>query len=39
MENQIKCLKELRDKTGLNRTEFAKQQGIPLRTVEDWEAG
>jgi len=39
MENQIKCLKEIRNKTGLNRTEFAKQQGIPLRTVEDWEAG
>lgn len=39
MESQIKCLKEIREKTGLNRTEFAKQQGIPLRTVEDWEAG
>lgn len=39
MDSQIKCLKEIREKTGLNRTEFAKQQGIPLRTVEDWEAG
>lgn len=39
IKQQIVCLKELRDKMGLNRTEFAKQHGIPLRTVEDWEAG
>ena len=32
-------IKELREKTGLNRKEFAEHIGIPLRTVEDWEAG
>ena len=32
-------MKQLRNITGLNRTEFAKQQGIPLRTIEEWEAG
>ena len=30
---------ELRNRTGLNRKEFANYMGIPLRTVEDWEAG
>ena len=39
IEQQIVCLKNLRERTGLNRTEFAKKQGIPLRTIEDWEAG
>ena len=39
LEHQITTLKSLREKVGLNRTEFAKQQGIPLRTIEDWEAG
>ena len=29
----------LRERTGLNRTQFAKHLGIPLRTIEDWEAG
>ena len=24
---------------GFNRAEFARQQGIPLRTIEEWEAG
>lgn len=32
-------MKELREKTGLKRKEFAEHIGIPLRTVEDWEAG
>lgn len=30
---------ELRKETGLNRAEFSQHFGIPLRTVEDWEAG
>lgn len=30
---------ELRKETGLNRKEFSQHFGIPLRTVEDWEAG
>lgn len=38
-EEQVIRLKKLRELTGLNRTEFAQIHGIPLRTVEDWEAG
>ncbi len=36
---QMKKLKQLREITGLNRKQFAESLGIPLRTVEDWEAG
>ena len=32
-------IKALRTEAGLNRKEFAEHFGIPLRTVEDWEAG
>lgn len=32
-------IKELRNETGLNRREFAEHFQIPLRTVEEWEAG
>ena len=32
-------LKELRNHTGLNQRQFAEYFGIPLRTLEDWEAG
>ena len=32
-------IKELRIKTGLKRKEFSEHIGIPLRTIEDWEAG
>lgn len=39
LEYQVKKLKKLRELAGLNRKEFAKAHGIPLRTVEDWEAG
>jgi len=38
MDTQNK-IKELRIQTGLNRKEFSEYIGIPLRTVEDWEAG
>lgn len=31
-------IRELRKETGLNRKAFAEHFGIPLRTVEDWEA-
>lgn len=37
MVSNIK-IRDIRKKTGLNRTEFAAHFGIPLRTVEDWEA-
>ncbi len=32
-------IKELRAQTGMNRKEFSIHLGIPLRTIEDWEAG
>ncbi|MBP3337804.1 MAG: helix-turn-helix domain-containing protein [Lachnospiraceae bacterium] len=45
MENRVeelviqeKELKKLREDMGLSRKEFAEYYGIPLRTVEDWEA-
>lgn len=31
-------IEEIRARTGLNRTQFAKLYNIPLRTMEDWEA-
>ena len=32
-------LKTLREQTGLSRKDFSIHMGIPLRTIEDWEAG
>ncbi|MDO4522985.1 MAG: helix-turn-helix domain-containing protein [Eubacteriales bacterium] len=32
-------IKSLREETGLSRKEFSHTLGIPLRTIEDWEAG
>ena len=29
----------IRNKTGLNRKEFAEKFGIPYRTITDWELG
>ena len=34
-----KTIKELRERTGMSRKEFSKNTGIPVRTLEDWEAG
>ena len=34
-----KIIKELRDSVGLSRKEFSEHIGIPVRTLEDWEAG
>ena len=31
-------IKELRESTGMNRREFSEHTGIPVRTLEDWEA-
>lgn len=31
-------IKELRDSTGMSRKEFSEHTGIPVRTLEDWEA-
>ena len=32
-------IKELRESIGMNRREFSEYTGIPVRTLEDWEAG
>ena len=32
-------MKEVRDILDVNRTEFSRYMGIPLRTLEEWEAG
>lgn len=33
-----KVIKELRESTGMTRKEFSEYTGIPVRTLEDWEA-
>ena len=32
-------IKKLRENTGESRKEFSLHTGIPVRTLEDWEAG
>lgn len=32
-------LKEIREMLDMNRTEFSRYMDIPLRTLEEWEAG
>ena len=39
IENQIDTLKRVRGELGMNRTEFSRYMDIPLRTLEEWEAG
>lgn len=39
IEKQIRTLKEVRDILDVNGTEFSRYMGIPLRTLEEWEAG
>ena len=34
-----KRIRELRDRAGLSRKQFSEHTGIPIRTLEDWEAG
>lgn len=35
----IQSIKEIRQLTGLSQTKFAEKYQIPLRTLQDWEAG
>ena len=39
LEIQINRLKKIRADLGMNRTEFSRYVDIPLRTLEEWEAG
>lgn len=34
-----KVIRELRESVNMNRKEFSEHTGIPVRTLEDWEAG
>jgi putative transcriptional regulator len=34
-----KTIRELRESVGENRRQFSEHTGIPVRTLEDWEAG
>jgi len=34
-----KIIKELRESVHMGRKEFSEHTGIPVRTLEDWEAG
>jgi DNA-binding transcriptional regulator YiaG len=34
-----KFIRELRDSVKMSRKEFSEHVGIPVRTLEDWEAG
>ena len=33
-----KVIRELREGTGMSRRKFSEHTGIPVRTLEDWEA-
>ena len=37
--DMVNRIKELRESIGMNRREFSEYTGIPVRTLEDWEAG
>ena len=37
--DSAKIVKELRESIKLSRKEFSEHIGIPVRTLEDWEAG
>ena len=39
LEKQIYKLKKIREELGMNRTDFSRFVGIPLRTLEEWDAG
>ncbi|MDY6340230.1 MAG: helix-turn-helix domain-containing protein [Saccharofermentans sp.] len=38
-EESIMTVKEIRNLSGLNQTEFSKKYDIPLRTLSHWEKG
>lgn len=39
LSGQINKLKEIRRDVGMNRRQFSEYVDIPLRTMEEWEAG
>lgn len=39
LQNQVDCLCKLRRETGMTRKAFSEYMDIPLRNLEEWEAG
>ena len=39
LQNQVDCLCELRREKGMTRKAFSEYMDIPLRNLEEWEAG
>lgn len=39
LKEQMETLKEIRETIGMNRSEFSRYMNIPVRTLEEWEAG
>lgn len=39
LKEQMETLKEIRKTIGMNRSEFSRYMDIPVRTLEEWEAG
>ncbi|MBQ3664916.1 MAG: helix-turn-helix domain-containing protein [Lachnospiraceae bacterium] len=39
MLEQITTLKKIRETVNMNRSEFSRFMNIPVRTLEEWEAG
>ena len=39
LKKQAEILKNSRERIGLNRKEFSEYMGIPVRSLEEWEAG
>ena len=39
LQDQVDKLRAVRSETGMTRIAFSEYMGIPLRNLEDWEAG
>ena len=39
MMDMANMIRKLREQAGMNRKEFSEYTKIPIRTLEDWEAG
>ena len=39
LQDQVDKLRAVRNETGMTRIAFSEYMGIPLRNLEDWEAG
>lgn len=39
IKEQMETLKSIRENVDMNRSEFSRYMDIPVRTLEEWEAG